>query len=113
MPVKDRNPFGQEVEVGKADAGASNPFDRSPIQCPVCQEKDPAKIGTQVTPSQTLRICNVCGNKWSCGNVGGAVMVPLAEVPEELKRPPSEAEIDNEIPEDFRLSGTDRWFGDD
>ncbi len=111
MPVRDRNPFGrEEEEVGKADAGVSDPFGRpeSVVTCPVCGEKDPSKIGTHNTPSQILRNCKVCGNRWSCGNVGGAYMVPITE---EMRRPQPEEDV--EAPEDFRMSGTDRWFGDD
>jgi len=111
MPVKDRNPFGPSADApSTADVGVADPFDRpdSVVKCPVCSERDPDKIGTQNTPTQILRNCKTCGNKWSCGNVGGAYMIPISE---ELRRP---APVDeDDIPDDFRLSGTDRWFGDD
>lgn len=110
MPVKDRNPFGQDVEAtGSADEGLPNPFERpqSVIECPMCLERDPAKIATHNTPSQILRECVVCGNKWSCGTVGGAYMIPIAESPS------LSVNTEPDIPEDYRMSGTDRWFGDD
>ena len=107
MPVKDRNPFGTgTLEEGKADIGVSDPFERpqAVVKCPVCDERTPEKIGTRNTPSQILRDCKTCGNTWSCGTVGGAYMVPITE---DMTRPQIE---DEDIPEDFRMSGTDRWF---
>jgi len=113
MPVKDRNPFG-ESEISKADIGAKNPFDKhdAVVECPVCNERTPEKIGTRNTPTQILRSCRTCGNEWSCGNVGGAIMVPITN---EMLRPPTGAEIaaaEPDVPEDFRLSGTESWFDD-
>lgn len=110
MPVKDRNPFGHTPEEpSKADSGVSDPFERPQglVKCPVCDEKDPEKIGTQNTPTQILRTCRTCGNKWSCGNVGGAYMIPITEA--DMRQQPVE---EPDIPDDFRLSGTDHWFDD-
>lgn len=111
MPVKDRNPFGSspDEQPSKADVGAPDPFDagQGVVVCPVCKERRPEKIGTRNTPSQILRNCTTCGNQWSCGTVGGAYMVPITE---DMRRPPAPEEED--IAEDFRLSGTERWFDD-
>ncbi len=110
MPVKDRNPFGPTLEEpSTADNGVTDPFERpqSVVKCPVCDEKDPNKIGTHNTPSQILRQCKTCGNKWSCGTVGGAYMVPIGE--DDMRPQPVE---EPDIPDDFRLSGTEQWFDD-
>lgn len=111
MPVRDKNPFGPSTEeVGKADVGVSDPFEspESVVKCPVCSEKKPEKINTRNTPTQILRICTTCGNQWSCGNVGGAYMIPISP---EMRRPQVLEEDD--VADDYRLSGTDRWFSDD
>lgn len=110
MPVKDKNPFGHSTDKpSTADVGVVDPFENAQavVQCPVCQEKAPEKIETRNTPTQILRICRTCGNKWSCGNVGGAYMVPISD---DLRRPQTE-EVED-LPDDFRMSGTDRWFDD-
>lgn len=110
MPVKDRNPFGPNtVEEGKADIGVTDPF-KTPvavIKCHVCGETKHEQIETKNTPTQVLRHCKTCGNDWSCGNVGGLIPVPITD---DQKMAPRTPDPEEDIPPDFRLSGTDEWF---
>lgn len=111
MPVKDRNPFGEEEAVG-ADPGGPSPFAKhdTVVECPVCNERTPEKIATRNTPTQILRHCNTCGNEWSCGSVGGLAMTPITE---EMRRPHTGSELaaaEPDMPDDFRLRGTEDWF---
>lgn len=109
MPVNDRNPFGPSTpEESKADIGVSDPLAKPPnvVKCPVCEESRAEQIATHNTPTQILRTCKTCGNKWSCGNVGG--LIPVEHTGQVLTPEPPDPEED--IPPDFRLSGTDEWF---
>lgn len=106
MPVKDRNPFGgaDEPVEGAALAERSNSsVEHGVVKCPVCDERNPSKISTRNTPSQILRTCAVCGNQWSCGTVGGAYFGEDRHLPQAISN-------DEDLPDDVRLSGTERWF---
>lgn len=110
MPVKDRNPFGPNtVEEGKADVGVSDPFSKptNVVKCAMCGEMNPEKLTSHNTPTQIIRGCKSCGNKWSCGNVGGLMPV---EITEAEMMPPQAPDPAEDVPDDPRLSGTERWF---
>lgn len=111
MPVKDRNPFAPNnaAEEGKADVGVTDPFTTpvNVVKCPVCGETKHEKIETTNTPTEVLRNCKSCGNKWSCGSVGGKHFIPITD---EQKISPREPDPLDDVPDDFRMSGTDKWF---
>jgi hypothetical protein len=112
MPVRDKNPWGGSDLPSDAKHEAPkdlhDPTEALVIKCPICGERTPEKIATQNTPSQILRKCKTCGNQWSCGNVGGAYEAPLGN-----PNPINAFVDDEELPPDPRLSGTERWFGDE
>lgn len=105
MPVRDRNPFGPDAApdstVSKADAGVADPFQtpQDLVKCPTCAECVPEKIKTTTIGAQIYRTCSTCGNKWAGGSLGAAPPVI-----------PGRQQEEEDIPDDPRLSGTERWF---
>lgn len=102
-----KNPF-ETPEENPFEKGSSSPFDRtgtSVVRCPVCQNSDPNKLDNHNTPHEILRSCLVCGNKWSCGNVGGLSNLPPRVDTEPPPEEPWDPEPTSQPLDDFRTRG--------